>query len=251
MVPVYIIACLLQRDTPRPVDTPTTHRCTSLLWGCVVGVSVASDRCPSSTLINQTFTCSMRRYCDNRHQRTFLWRHFHITISSQEQEREVRISATHVHWLPRGTSVQKRVLAACIIPILSCLNVLRNLSWRRNFSHIFHTLSFIVFRFGLLSFYVHNYVRFCNYMSMRFYTTILCVFGCEKTCGLRFHNTSQNCDGEFLRQLTVAFTQGYNAAEHCNSSATIAMRGWKWKRCWGTDQHCVDAVVRNTQCKPR
>ena len=30
-----------------------------------------------SAQLNQTFTCSLRRYCDNRHPRTFLWRHFH------------------------------------------------------------------------------------------------------------------------------------------------------------------------------
>ena len=40
-----------------------------------------------------------------------------VTASSQEQQREVCISVTHVHRLPRGTSVQKRVLAVCIIPI--------------------------------------------------------------------------------------------------------------------------------------
>ena len=32
-------------------------------------------------------------------------------------------------------------------------------------------------------------MRFRNNMSMRFHTTILCVFEREKTCGLRFHNT--------------------------------------------------------------
>ena len=30
-----------------------------------------------SVQLNQTFTCLLRRYCDNRHPRTFLWRHFH------------------------------------------------------------------------------------------------------------------------------------------------------------------------------
>ena len=47
-----------------------------------------------------------------------------VTASSQEQQREVRVSATHVHRLPRRTSVMKTVLAACVIPILSRLNVL-------------------------------------------------------------------------------------------------------------------------------
>ena len=34
---------------------------------------------------------------------------FTVTASSQEQQREVRVSATHVRWLPRGTSVHKTV----------------------------------------------------------------------------------------------------------------------------------------------
>ena len=41
-----------------------------------------------------------------------------------------------------------------------------------------------------IAFIIHAYVRLRNNMSMRFHTTILCVFECEKTCGLRFHNTS-------------------------------------------------------------
>ena len=130
---------------------------------------------PSSTLLNQTFTCSLRRYCDNRYPRTFLWVTFTVTASSQEQEREVRISETHVHWLPRGTSVQKRVFAACIIPILS--------------SYFSHIVIHFVFRFGLLLFYTHMF---------DFVTTCLCAFirpfcafsSVKKTCGLRFHNTS-------------------------------------------------------------
>ena len=52
------------------------------------------------------------------------------------------------------------------------------------FCRIFsHTVIHFVFRFGLLL------LRFRNNMSMRFHTTILCVFECEKTYSLRFHNT--------------------------------------------------------------
>ena len=93
---------------------------------------------------------------------------FTVTASSQEQERQVRISATHAHWLPSGTSVQKRVLAACIIPTLSCLNVLRNLSWRRNFfSYFSHIVIQFVFRLRLRLFYMH---------MCAFVTTCLCAF---------------------------------------------------------------------------
>jgi len=46
-----------------------------------------------------------------------------VTANSQEQQTEVRISTTDVHWLTR-------VIAASIIPNLSCLNVLQLLSWR-------------------------------------------------------------------------------------------------------------------------
>ena len=42
----------------------------------------------------------------------------------------------------------------------------------------------------MIAFSLHAYVRFRNNMSMRFHTTILCVFECEKTCILRFYNTS-------------------------------------------------------------
>ena len=57
------------------------------------------------------------------------------------------------------------------------------------FSHIFHTLSFILFLDLDCFYFTCIYVRFRNNMSVRFHTTILCVSECEKTCGLRFHNT--------------------------------------------------------------
>jgi len=73
----------------------------------------------------QTFTYLSRRYCDNRHPRTFLWRHFHSHGQfTRTTQRSPHFCDACTLTKPRGTCVQKTVLAVCIVPILSCLNVL-------------------------------------------------------------------------------------------------------------------------------
>ena len=80
---------------------------------------------PTSTLLSQTFTYLSRRYCDNRHPRTFLWRHFHSHGQfTRTTQRSPHFCDACTLTKPRGTCVQKTVLAVCIVPILSCLNVL-------------------------------------------------------------------------------------------------------------------------------
>jgi len=98
---------------------------------------------------------------------------FAVTSSSQEQQRAVCISATHVHRLPRGTSV----LCNIFIPILSCLNVYSS-SHDVDFKLIFLQIAFILFH--RLDFVLLLYARFCNKLFARFHAIILCASECQK-----------------------------------------------------------------------
>ena len=150
-------------------------------------------------VISCTFKCRVL-LCSTKHllvrcdviATTDIYVHFLASLSQsrpvRKNRREKSAFLRHMYTDYRAGHLSTKEYLQRVLPILSCLNVLRNMSWLRNFSHIFHTLSFILFLDLDCFYFTCIYVRFRNNMSMRFHTTILCVFECEKTCGLRFHN---------------------------------------------------------------
>ena len=79
---------------------------------------------------------------------------FTVTASWQEQEREVRISATHVglHWLQHGTSVQIRELQRVSYRFCPAWRFYETCHDVEIFLIFLHIVIHFVFRFGLLYF---------------------------------------------------------------------------------------------------
>ena len=116
-----------------------------------------------SAVLSQIFTyfSRPRHYSDSRHPRIFLSCHFvdAVTASSQEQQREVRISATHVglslHWLTYRTGCQSRkqylpriAYRYCPAWVFYSPLMTNFLDWYFHFTDRFY----FAFRFGLLLF---------------------------------------------------------------------------------------------------
>ena len=100
------------------IRSQTSHQATSGCESCHAHLN--ADFYSAQPNIN--FAYLSRRYCDNMHPRRrpiFLWRH----IRSHGQFSRTAERSPHFcdacTLTPRRTSVQKTVLAACIIPILS------------------------------------------------------------------------------------------------------------------------------------